>query len=69
MEADMQIALDLPYDIQMSNSLYDNICHHNVALNSRHDFLGMKIGLCNKRKQPILECCLPGHTVAKLPYW
>ena len=43
-EADMQIALDLPYDIQMFNSPYDNIFYHNIALNSSHNYLGMKIG-------------------------
>lgn len=69
MEADMQICIDLPYDLIMSNSPFDNVCHRNISLNSRHEFLGMKLKMCNTRNKPMLESCIPGHAACKIPYW
>ena len=69
MEADMQVSIDIPYNIVMSSSPYDHHCHRNISLNSRHAYLGMKLKQCSIRNKPMLEACLPGHSAAKLPYW
>lgn len=69
METDMQTTIELPYHLNMSSNPYSNLCHRLISLNSRHDYLGMKLELCPIRQKPILAACLPGHPAAKIPLW
>ena len=40
-----------------------------VTLNSRDEFLGLRLEQCDVRNKPKLRTILPGHPAAKIPLW
>jgi dUTPase len=68
-EADLHVAIDLPYNIDFTSDPYDSHCHRTIIIRGRSPTLGMKLKICPHRNRVMLQSCLPGQPAAKIPKW
>ena len=67
--SNMQISMDLPYDIDMSSDPFDSHTHRIIEISGRSPTLGMLIDTCPKRNLPILKTCAAGQPSSQIPNW
>ena len=69
LEADLHVALDLPYNIDFTNDPYDTHCHRTIIVKGQSPTLGMKLKVCEHRNKVMLQTCIPSQPAAKIPKW
>ena len=69
MASEMQITIEMPFDINFTSEPYHHHCHSLILTKSKHDSLGMKVEICKTQNKPMLQSCLAGHPGVKIPLW
>ena len=66
---DLHFAFDMPYDIHLSNDMFDNHATRTIETWGTNKCLGLSIYNCSTHNIPRLEECLRGTPAARIPKW